>query len=218
MLIVGLTGGIGSGKSTVADLFAARGVPCIDADLLTRELVEPGTPLLAAITESFGAGMLDASGHLDRRRMRDRVFADPSARKRLEGLLHPAVYAAMRDRVAALDAPYCLLVIPLLTETDGARRVHRVLVVDVDESAQRTRTAARDGMSPSQVDAILATQATRAERLAIADDVVDNRGDRAALEIQVEALHRRYLELAATRTWPSPFTVADSRSGTGRMV
>ena len=204
MLIVGLTGGIGSGKSTVAERFAARGVPCIDADQLTRDLVEPGEPLLERLVATFGEGILDAQGRLDRRRLRERVFADPVERRRLEALMHPAVYAAMRERIAALDAPYCLLVIPLLVETGAQSRVHRVLVVDVDEATQRARTAARDGVSPEQVDAILASQASRAERLAAADDVIDNGGDRDALEARVEALHHRYLALAQSREWPVP--------------
>ncbi len=205
MLIVGLTGGIGSGKSTVADRFAARGVPCIDADQLTRELVEPGTPLLAEIVTNFGDDMLDHEGRLDRRRMRERVFADPAERERLESLLHPAVYAAMRSRIASLVAPYCLLVIPLLVETGGIHKVHRVLVVDVDVDDQRHRTSARDGVDSDQVEAILASQASRSERLAAADDVIDNRGAPADLEAQVQSLHRRYLELAAERDWPLPF-------------
>ena len=204
MLIVGLTGGISSGKSTVAERFAARGVPCIDADQLTRDLVEPGEPLLKRLVASFGEGTLDAQGRLDRRRLRERVFADPVERRRLEALMHPAVYAAMRGRIAALDAPYCLLVIPLLVETGAQSRVHRVLVVDVDEATQRARTAARDGVSPEQVEAILASQASRAERLAAADDVIDNGGDRDALEARVEALHHRYLALAQSREWPVP--------------
>lgn len=204
MLIVGLTGGIGSGKSTVAERFAARGVPCIDADQLTRELVEPGTPLLAQIAAAFGPDALTADGRLDRRRLRERVFANPAERRRLEGLMHPAVQAAMRDRLAALDAPYCLLMIPLLVETGGQQRVHRVLVVDVDEATQRERTAARDQVPATQIDAILATQASRDQRLAVADDVIDNRGDPEALEAQVARLHRRYLELANSRDWPAP--------------
>ena len=204
MLIVGLTGGIGSGKSTVAERFAARGVPCIDADQLTRDLVEPGEPLLERLVASFGEGILDAQGRLDRRQLRERVFADPAERRRLEALMHPAVYAAMRERIAALDAPYCLLVIPLLVETGAQSRVHRVLAVDVDEATQRARTTARDGVSPEQVDAILASQASRAGRLAAADDVIDNGGDRDALEARVEALHHRYLALAQSREWPVP--------------
>ncbi len=212
MLKIGLTGGIGSGKSTVAELFAARGVPYIDADQLTRQLVAPGSKLLAEIVGTFGDGMLDRDGRLDRRRMREHVFSDPTARERLEGLLHPAVYAAMRERIASLDAPYCLLVIPLLVETGGTQRVHRVLVVDVGEAEQRARTAERDGVDPDQVDAILASQATRAERLEAADDVIDNRGDRAQLDAQVEKLHRHYLELAAERAWPAPLAPRDAPS------
>jgi dephospho-CoA kinase len=205
MLIVGLTGGIGSGKSTVAELFAAHGVPYIDADHLAREAVAPGSPLLATIAAEYGDDLLAADGSLDRRTLRARAFADPAVRKRLEQLLHPEVYRLMRARVAALDAPYCLLVIPLLAETGAHERVHRVLVVDVDEADQVARTAARDDADREQVTAILRSQATRAARLALADDVIDNRGSAAALGTQVERLHRAYLQLAATRDWPSPF-------------
>ena len=216
MLIVGLTGGIGSGKTTVAERFQARGVPCIDADQLTRELVEPGTSLLAEIRRVFGSAVLDRDGRLDRRWMREHVFSDPAARERLESLLHPAVYAEMRARIQQLDTPYCMLVIPLLIETGGTRRVHRVLVVDVDESDQRERTTSRDAVDAEQVEAIMASQASRAERLAAADDVIDNRGTPTDLEAQVETLHRGYLALAAAREWPSPF--APSHSDPDRVV
>lgn len=208
MLIVGLTGGIGSGKSTVAELFAARGVPCIDADRLAREVVAPGEPLLATLFAEFGSELRAADGGLDRRALRERVFADPALRRRLEALLHPAVYRALAARVAALQAPYCVVAIPLLVETGAERRVHRVLVVDADPDDQVARVTARDAVAAGQVAAILASQASREQRLQAADDVIDNRGDPGGLEAQVEALHRRYLALAASRDWPSPFAAS----------
>lgn len=199
MLRIGLTGGIGSGKSTVANLFAARGVPVIDADVIARELVEPGQPTLADIVAAFGADMLDAQGRLDRARLRARVFDDPSQRKRLEAILHPRIHAVMAERAMALTAPYVLLVIPLLLEANHLDLVDRVLVVDVPVETQRARVGAREQLAPAQIDALLAAQSNRQQRLDRADDVIDNSGDAAALERQVDTLHRRYLELAKTR-------------------
>lgn len=198
MLRIGLTGGIGSGKSTVANLFAARGVPVIDADAIARELVEPGQPALADIVAEFGADMRDAQGRLDRARLRARVFDDPSQRKRLEAILHPRIHAVMAERTAAQTAPYVLLVIPLLFEADQRDLVDRVLVVDVPVETQRARVSARDHLPPAQIDALLAAQWSREQRLAHADDVIDNGGDAAILETQVDDLHRRYLQQATT--------------------
>lgn len=197
MLRIGLTGGIGSGKSTVADLFAARGVPLIDADVIARELVEPGQPALADIAAAFGADMLDAQGRLDRARLRARVFGNPAERKRLEAILHPRIHAVMAERAAAQTAPYVLLVIPLLFEADQRDLVERVLVVDAPVETQRARVSARDHLPPAQIDAMLAAQWERQRRLDHADDVIDNSDGAAALERQVEALHRSYLALAA---------------------
>lgn len=196
MLRIGLTGGIGSGKSTVAALFAARGVPVIDADAIARELVEPGHAALADIVAAFGAGVLDADGRLDRARLRARVFDDAAQRTRLEAILHPRIHAVMAQRAAAQTAPYVLLVIPLLFEAGQRTLVDRVLVVDVPVEQQRVRVAARDPLPPEQIDAILAAQLSREQRLAGADEVIDNSGDAAALERQVEELHRRYLQMA----------------------
>lgn len=198
MLRIGLTGGIGSGKSTIANLFAARGVPVVDADAIARELVEPGKPALAEIVAAFGGDVVDAQGHLDRARLRARVFDDAHLRKRLEAILHPHIHAVMAERAAAQTTPYVLLVIPLLFEADQRGLVDRVLVVDVPTETQRARVSARDHLPPAQLDAILATQLDRQQRLARADDVIDNSGNAADLERQVDALHRHYLELAAT--------------------
>ena len=199
MLRIGLTGGIGSGKSTVADLFAARGVPVIDADVIARELVEPEQPALNEIVAAFGRGVLDDTGRLDRTRLRDLVFADAPGRKRLEAILHPRIRAEMERRLTESSAPYALLVIPLLFEAGQRDLVDRVLVIDVPEEQQRRRVAARDDLSTQQIDGVLAAQATRAQRRAGADDLIDNSGDPAALERQVDELHDRYLALAAKK-------------------
>lgn len=196
---VALTGGIASGKSTVAHLFAALGVPLIDTDVIARQVVEPGQPALAAIVDAFGAGMLEADGRLDRRRMREQIFADPVARQRLEAILHPAIRREMERQSRQADGPYQVLVIPLLTE--GGRRDHvdRVLLVDVPEELQVQRLMMRDSVTHEQARAALNAQATRAARLAMADDVVRNTGRVEELREQVAALHSRYLVLAESR-------------------
>jgi len=211
MLIIGLTGGIGSGKSAVSARFEALGVPCIDADRLTRELVAPDTPLLSLIVDAFGSDLLLDDGTLDRGALRSRIFSDPVARLRLEGLMHPAVRAETDRRLKAIDAPYSILVVPLLVETRGTDRVHRVLVVDVDEPTQIRRTMARDHVDAEHVTAILQSQASRAERLQAADDVLDNSSDTRDLDTAVARLHDRYQMLAASRDWPLP----GSGTGTG---
>lgn len=197
MLRIGLTGGIGSGKSTVADLFAGRGVPVIDADVIARELVEPGQAALAEIVAAFGDRIVDAHGHLKRRDLRERVFADPVERKRLEAILHPRIHAEMARRTAAQSAAYVVLVIPLLFEADQRELVDRVLVVDVSPEVQRRRAGERDGLTAEQLDAMLAAQWDRRQRLDQADDIIDNNGDLAALQRRVDVLHQRYCDLAA---------------------
>jgi dephospho-CoA kinase len=194
---VALTGGIASGKSTVADLFAALGVPVIDTDVIARQVVEPGQSALARIAEAFGAGVLDPDGRLDRRRMRERIFSDPEAKRRLEAILHPAIRAEMERQSRAAAGPYQVLVIPLLTE--GGRRDHvdRVLLVDVPEELQIQRLMMRDGVSHEQARASLNAQATRAERLALADDIVRNTGRVDDLRVRVAELDRKYRVAAA---------------------
>lgn len=196
---VALTGGIASGKTTVADLFAGLGVPLIDTDVIARQVVEPGQPALAAVVAAFGTDVLDADGRLDRRRMRERIFSDPSARQRLEAILHPAIRAGMERQSAEAGGSYQVLVIPLLTE--GRRRDHvdRVLLVDVPEALQIERLMMRDGVSHEQAKASLDAQATRAERLTMADDVVRNSGRVDDLRQEVARLHQRYLALAAAK-------------------
>lgn len=199
MLIVGLTGGIGSGKSTVAECFAARDVPVIDADVIAREVVEPGTPGLARIVEAFGRDILDENGRLDRSRLGARVFQDPESRKRLEAILHPLIRAEMQRRITHITAPYCVLVIPLLIETGQTDLVHRVLVVDTPRELQYRRVAARDNRPRAEIEAILDVQAGREDRLAAAHDVIVNDADLDALDRQVARLHQRYLELSRTK-------------------
>jgi dephospho-CoA kinase len=196
-LRIGLTGGIASGKSTVARLFEALGVPVIDTDQLAREVVEPGEPALAAVVEGFGPGVLAADGRLDRRALRARVFADPVARERLEAILHPAIRAALAGRSADAGGPYQVWVIPLLVEGGQVDRVDRVLVVDCPAEVQLARLIGRDGETPDSARAILAAQATRGQRLAVADDVIVNDGSEAALPPQVAALDAKYRELCS---------------------
>jgi dephospho-CoA kinase len=198
-LRVGLTGGIASGKTTVANLFAALGVPIIDTDVLAREVVAPGTPGLAAIAERFGPAILLADGALNRAALRAKVFATPGERRWLEQLTHPLIRSLMEQRCAAADGPYQIVAIPLLAETGRDQRVDRVLVVDCDPELQIARLRARDGNTREQAERILAAQASRSERLAIADDVIVNDGDMARLRDQIEPLHRRYLAAAAER-------------------
>lgn len=196
MLAIGLTGGIGSGKSTVAEHFRQHGVPVFDADVICRDLVEPGEPALAEIVARFGAGIIDQDGRLDRESLREDVFSDEHKRLALEAILHPRVHAQMRTGLQTLDAPYALLMIPLLVEGGRNDLVQRILVVDLPESEQIARVSHRDGLSEDQVRAIMAAQASREQRLAVADDVIDNRGDPGDLAGQVNALHQRYLQLA----------------------
>lgn len=197
MLIIGLTGGIGSGKSTVARYFAELGVPIVDADVVARELVAPGSPALREIGAEFGDEVLNTDGGLDRGRLRELVFADADRRRALEAILHPRVYAEMARRIAAFDAPYCIAVVPLLLETGRRDYVDRVLVVDAAEDVQRTRAQRRDGATAEGVQAVMQSQLERSARRRAADDVIENDADLAALRHHVEALHRRYLALAA---------------------
>lgn len=198
--IVGLTGGIGSGKSAVADLFASLGVPVVDTDAIAHALTAPGGKAIPAITAAFGPGSIDAHGALDRAAMRRRVFAEPDIKRRLEAILHPMIRAAADSRLQETTAPYSILVVPLLVESGAYKnRVDRVLLVDCDEEVQVARTTARSDLEEMQVRAIMAAQANRATRLAAADDVIDNNGDIAGLRPQVESLHQRYLAFEQTK-------------------
>ena len=199
--VVGLTGGIGSGKSTVADLFAAFGVAVVDTDVIAHEMTGAQGAAMPEISAAFGQSVLLADGGLDRAAMRQLVFSDPSAKTRLEAILHPMIRRESEARCGATtEAPYVLLVVPLLVESsDYRRRVDRILVVDCDEKVQISRVMARSHLSAGDVQAIMATQAARSERLTAADDVVSNSENRENLNLQIAALHRRYLELATTR-------------------
>ena len=197
-LVVGLTGGVAAGKSAVTRRFEALGVHVHDADVAAREVIEPGTPGLAAVVEAFGAEVLDAEGRLDRPAMRRRVFAAPAARKTLESIIHPRVRLWLHEKALAERGPYCLLAIPLLAENIAHYRwIDRVLLVDIPESLQIARLIARDNIDEALARRMLAQQATRAERLALADDVIDNSADESNLDGVVADLHRRYLKLAA---------------------
>ena len=196
---VALTGGIASGKTTVANLFAGLGVPLIDTDVIARQVVEPGEPALAQVVATFGPDVLDSDGRLDRRRMRERIFADPTAKHRLEAILHPAIRAEMEHQSNEAGGAYQVLVIPLLTEGKRRDHVDRVLLVDVPEELQVQRLMLRDGVTPEQARASLNAQATRADRLAMADDVVRNTGRVDDLRAEVAMLHTKYLALAAER-------------------
>ncbi len=197
--IVGLTGGIASGKTTVANLFEVLGVTLIDTDQLARDVVEPGTPALQQIVAAFGPGILDPDGRMNRRRMRDRVFANPVERRTLESITHPAIRAELLRRSRAATGPYQMHVIPLLTEGGNRSAFDRVLVVDCPTEVQLRRLMQRDGSSLAQAQQILAAQATREQRLSVANDVIRNEGNLESLRPQVQALHERYLALAAAK-------------------
>ena len=196
--IVGLTGGVASGKSEVTRRFQALGVAVVDADLAAREVVEPGQPALARIAEHFGAGMLLADGRLDRRQLRERVFADAQARRDLEAITHPAIRARVKAQAQAAPGPYAVVAVPLLAEAGRAAYpwMARVLVVDAPESLQHDRLMRRDGVDEALAARMIAAQASRTVRLAIADDVILNDGDPAHLDTAVAALHARYLAAA----------------------
>lgn len=196
-LLVALTGGVASGKSTVARLFEALGVTVLDADAIAREVVAPGSPLLERVVEHFGPELLAEDGSLRRALLRARIFADPEARHWLERLLHPEIERLLWSRAARAPGPYCLVVVPLLVETGQQRHADRVLVVDAPEALQRARLRERDGATGAEADTMLGAQATREARLRVADDVVVNDGGPEGLRGQVEALHRRYLGAAA---------------------
>ena len=197
MLIIGLTGGIASGKTAVSDLFAKLGTPVIDTDVLARELVAPGQPALQEIVETFGKNCLLESGELNRRHLRNIVFANESSRKSLESILHPRIGYSVEQNLASLNTPYCLVVIPLLAEGSRLHNLlNRILVVDVPETVQIRRVMERDNIDRIQAEQILATQAKRSQRLALADDIINNDSTLAELESAVLTLHQAYTKLA----------------------
>jgi len=218
MHLMGLTGGIASGKTLVSDRFAHHGVPIIDADLLAREVVAPGSPGLAALAERFGKAVLTRAGELDRAWLRQRIFASDTDRQAVDSILHPLI----RERAeAGIDAArqtghhYAVYAVPLLVETGQTNRFDRIVIVDVPPSLQLERLLARDGSNEAQARSILAAQASREERLAIADDVIDNTGSIADTHRQVDTLHGRYLFLdtRSRRTGPRPAAPRQARPG-----
>ena len=196
MLRIGLTGGIGSGKSTVASLMATRGVPVIDTDEIAHRLTEPGQAAFDEIVRTFGEEILDPNRRIDRNRLRERVFESSAERQQLEAILHPRIRDTVREKLDALHAPYCVVVVPLLIESGFTDLVDRVLVVDAPEAVQIQRTAARSGLTEVETRKIMSAPATRAQRLQKADDVIENNADRRHLEKEVERLHQWYLSLA----------------------
>jgi|SRR6476661_5077584 len=196
--VVGVTGGIGSGKSTAADMFAEYGAGLVDTDAIALALTQAGQPAVLEIARRFGPEYVTAEGALDRARMRAQVFSDPAAKRDLEAILHPLIRTQVAAQVRSATAPYVMILIPLLVETGGyPTLVKRILVVDADERTQIERTMARSALTEDQVRAIMRTQVSRQERLAAADDIIDNNGGLDHLRSQVEALHRAYLRLAA---------------------
>lgn len=198
MLVIGLTGGIGSGKSTVADCFSKLGVPVIDADVVAREVTMPGMAATKQIEEHFGPDVLQADGSLDRAALRRYIFNDPDQRQWLEELLHPLIKAEIKHQISQIKAPYCIAVIPLLFEVDYYHFVNRTLVVDATEETQLQRAMSRDNASREAALKILLAQAKRDERLEKAHDVIHNDGKLEELMPQVEKLHEKYLEMALT--------------------
>jgi dephospho-CoA kinase len=199
MLTIGLTGGVGCGKSTIADLFQRQNVPVIDADIIARDLVAPDSRILRDIVAAFGEGILLPDGQLNRRKLRRIAFEQPENRRRLENILHPAMRSEILARKDMPSTPYCLVVIPLLVESGMIDLVDRVLVVDCDEAQQIARVTARDSCTADEVRAIIASQASRDARLAAADDVILNTGDISHVTLEVARLHQQYLVRALER-------------------
>ena len=198
---IGLTGGIASGKSALEKAFAAHGIVVADADQLAREVVAPGEPALAAVVERFGRDVLQADGQLDRAALRVRVFGDPDQRRTLEAILHPAIRARLEAICRTAPGPYAIATVPLLTEGGGRAAypwLHRILVVDTPAAVQKARLMQRDGIDATLADQMMAAQASRAERLALADDIVVNDGDLAHLQRAAYQLHARYVALACS--------------------
>lgn len=197
MYVVGLTGGIGSGKTSVAEQFVNLGIDLVDADQVARAVVEPGSPALAAITDHFGDALIAEDGSLHRAELRQLVFAEESERLWLESLLHPLIRERLAQGLAKIESSYGLLVSPLLLETSQQELVDRILVVDIPEDMQLQRTLSRDGGDEQTVRAIMEAQMARGKRLALADDVIDNSGPELGIPARVRELHEQYLKLAA---------------------
>ena len=197
MLRIGLTGGIGSGKSSVCEIFRGLGIPIIDSDIIARTLVEPGSPALQQIALLFGEQVLQQDGGLNRAKMRELVFNNEQQREQLESLLHPLIRQQMQQHISRLDSPYVILAIPLLLEKGWQQQLDRVVVVDCSEEQQRERAAQRDGSSAQTINQIIASQISRDKRIAAADDIIDNSRTLESLRSQISTLHQRYLAMAA---------------------
>ena len=192
-----MTGGIGSGKTAASEQFSTLGVPVIDADQISRELTLPGMPALRQIADCFGTNILSPAGQLDRAALREKVFSNPAARKKLEGILHPAIRQEMSRRLKTLQAPYVVLVIPLLIEAAQQDLVDRILLIDIPPGLQRRRVLERDKISAKQLDGILSAQLSREQHLAEADDIINNEGDLADLREAIGHIHQTYLALSS---------------------
>lgn len=200
MLVIGLTGGIGSGKTLATDHFERLGITVVDADKAARAVVEPGRAALQEIAAAFGSSVINADGTLNRAALRHIVFSDPAQRQKLEQITHPRIAEEIRRQLAESTSPYTILVSPLLFESGQDRFAQRTLLIDAHEALQRQRAAARDGVSEAQIEAIMAAQMSREERKTRADDVILNDGNIEHLHAMVERLHQRYLELARAET------------------
>ncbi|MFU8837104.1 MAG: dephospho-CoA kinase [Thiohalomonadaceae bacterium] len=196
MLRVGLTGGIGSGKSTACAYFQAEGVPVVDTDQIARQLLQPGQPLLSQVLKVFGPEYQNEQGKLNRAALREKVFGSPAQLARLEGLLHPAIRQSVHQQLQTLQAAYVIIAIPLLVEKGWQGEVDRVLVVDCDEALQLHRASQRDHCDPAAIRQLMRFQSSRQQRLAAADDIIHNDGSTESLRQQVQALHLRYLKMA----------------------
>lgn len=196
MLIIGLTGGIGCGKTTVSQLFEKRNTPVVDADVISHAIVQPHQPALLLLKQTFGDSVLLPNGSLNREYLRELVFNNPSKKKALEDILHPIIYKTMYQELEKFDFPYGILSIPLLLETEHHKKVDRVLVIDCPEAIQIERVKARDQLSDSMIDSIIASQCTRSSRLSLADDVINNNGGLNNLDSNVQKIHDFYLEIS----------------------
>ncbi len=196
VLRIALTGGIGSGKSTVASIFQEIGAPVIDSDVISRNIVKPGKPCFKTIINEFGADLLTNEGILDRCKLRNIIFNDENAKKKLEGILHPVIYQEIKEQISTVDFPYCLIVVPLLIETQAMDHFDRILLVDIPEHLQIKRAVDRDKISSKIVEKIIKTQASRKQRLIYANDTIDNNVNIEELDKTVHRLHDKYLKLS----------------------
>jgi len=196
MLIIGLTGGIGSGKSSACEYFIQQGIPVIDADIIAHQLVEPDSPALFEIIKNFGADFINSNGRLNRDKLRTEVFSDPKKRQQLEAIIHPRVFKEIQNQLANITTAYCVLCIPLLLETGATYEVNRVLVIDINEATQIERVMARDKLTREQIQSIINTQINRSDRLKQADDIINNDAQPEDFQQQLASIHKKYLSLA----------------------